>query len=191
MAAGFSSRASRNKLTLDFAGKPVIERSILSIYDFCSRVIVVGGHRIEDIRPPVAKYPKVELIFNPEFEKGMFSSVKKGLSEVTEERFFITLGDLPMISKDTCRRMLEIDEDIVAPVFNGKRGHPVLMKSHFIDKILSDNTLEALRDFVNPRPYYRLHVEDEGILLDIDDMDDYFKALDKIHAKGMSRLSHI
>ena len=140
----------------------------------------MGGHRIEDIKPLIAKYPKAELILNSEFAKGMFSSVKKGLSRVTKERFFITLGDLPMINKNTCRKMLEIDEDIVAPVFNGKRGHPVLMKSHFINEILSDNILRALKDFVNPRPYYRLHVEDEGILLDVDDMDDYFRVLDKM-----------
>ncbi len=188
LAAGFSSRAGRNKLALDFGGKPIIERCILSMYDACTRIIVVGGHRIEDIRPLVTKYPKVELIFNPDFEDGMFSSVKKGLSKVTKERFFITPGDYPMISKNTCEKMLEIDEDIVLPVFNGKRGHPVLMKSHFINEILSDNTLEAMRDFIKTKPSYRLHVEDEGVLLDVDDMDDYFKVLDKMQSKKLIRI---
>ncbi|HZK37274.1 MAG TPA: nucleotidyltransferase family protein [Clostridia bacterium] len=177
LAAGFSSRAGRNKLLLDIGGKPIIERCILSMYDSCAKIIVVGGCRIEDIRPLVTKYPKVELIFNPDFEEGMFSSVKKGLSKVTKERFFITLGDCPMISKNTYSEMLKIDENIIVPVFNGKRGHPVLMKSHFISEILSDNTLEAMRDFIKSRPFYRLHVEDEGILLDVDDMDDYFRLL--------------
>jgi molybdenum cofactor cytidylyltransferase len=183
LAAGFSSRAGRNKLLLNVGGKSIIERCILSIYDVCTKIIVVGGHRIEDINPLVTGYPKVELIFNPDFESGMFSSVKKGLSRVTKERFFITLGDYPVISKNTCKKLLEIDEDIVVPVFNGRRGHPVLMKSHFINEILSDNTLEAMRDFIKSKPHYRLHVEDEGILLDVDDMNDYFKLLDRIQRK--------
>lgn len=179
LAAGFSSRAGRNKLLLDVGGKPIIERCISSMYDACTRIIMIGGHRIEDIRPLVTKYPKVELIFNSDFENGMFSSVKKGLSKVTGERFFITPGDYPTVKKSTYRKMLEIDEDIVRPVFNGRNGHPVLMKSHFIDEILSDNTLESMRDFIKSKPYYDLHVDDEGILLDVDDMDDYFKVLDK------------
>lgn len=179
LAAGFSSRAGRNKLLLDVGGKPIIERCISSMYDVCTKVIVVGGHRIEDIRPLVTKYPKVELIFNPDFEDGMFSSVKKGLSKVTKERFFITPGDYPMVSKNTYRIMLEIDGDIVIPVFNSKGGHPLLMKSHFISEILSDNTPGTMRDFIKSKPSCRLNVEDEGILLDIDDMDDYFKLLDK------------
>lgn len=188
LAAGFSSRAGRNKLLLDVGGKPIIERCISSMYDVCTKVIVVGGHRIEDIRPLVTKYSKVELVFNPDFECGMFSSVKKGLSRVAAERFFITPGDYPIVSKDTCREILETDEVIVVPVFNGKRGHPVLMKSHLIDEILTDNTLEAMRDFIKSKPYYRLHVEDEGVLLDVDDMDDYFKLLDRIQLKESVRI---
>ena len=186
LAAGFSSRAGRNKLLLNVGGKSIIERCILSMYDVCTKIIVVGGHRIEDICPLVTGYSKVELIFNSDFGNGMFSSAKKGLSEVTGERFFITPGDYPMISKNTCRNMLEIDEDIVRPVFNGRSGHPVLMRSCLIDEILSDNTLKSMRDFIKSKPYYDLHVEDEGILLDVDDMNDYFKILDKIQCKELA-----
>lgn len=179
LAAGFSSRAGRNKLLLDIGGRSIIESCILSMYDACSKIIVIGGHRIEDIEPLVTRYSKVELIFNPDYENGMFSSVKKGLSNVSKEQFFITPGDYPVVNKNTYKQMLELDENIVIPVFNGKNGHPLLMKSSFINEILSDNTLESLRDFIKSLPSYRLQVKDRGILLDVDSMDDYFNLLNK------------
>lgn len=187
LAAGFSSRVGRNKLLLNIGGKTIIEKCILSMYDTCTRIFVVGGHRIEDIRPLVAKYPKVELVFNPDFKDGMFSSVKKGLSMVTEEWFFIIPGDYPMINGKTYKEMLEVGKDIIIPVFNDKNGHPLLMKGSLINEILSDNTLESLRDFIKSKLPYKLHVEDEGILLDIDNMDDYFGLLNKkgIHSEKL------
>lgn len=175
LAAGFSSRVGRNKMLLDIGGRTILERCILSMYGCCNRITVVGGHRIEDIRPLVAKYSKAELVFNPNYKDGMFTSVKEGLSKVTKEWCFITPGDYPRVSGTTYKKMLKVNQDVVVPVFNGKNGHPLLMRSSLINEILSDNTLESLRDFIKSKTIYHLPVEDEGILLDVDNMEDYFR----------------
>ena len=56
LAAGLSRRAGTYKMTLRINGKPLLERCIENMYDICSKIIVVGGYKIEDIRSIVDKY---------------------------------------------------------------------------------------------------------------------------------------
>lgn len=173
LAAGLSSRAGTNKLILDIGGKTVIEQCILGMYDVCSRIIVIGGSRIEDIKNILDKYPKVELIYNPDYPDGMFSSVRKGLINIREEKFFLIPGDYPVVEKETYKKMVNIDEDIVIPVYNGKRGHPLLMKSYLIKELLEDESCKTLRDFIGRQDISFIDVDDPGILMDIDTMENY------------------
>ncbi len=173
LAAGLSSRAGTNKLIFDVYGKTVIEQCILGMYALCSRIIVVGGHRIEDIKNILCEYPKVELIYNIDYLDGMFSSVKKGIANIKEEKFFLIPGDYPLIDEKTYKDMLNIDEDIVIPVYNGKRGHPLLMKSCLIKELLENNSYKTLRDFISIKKGCFVNVGDPGVLIDIDTMEDY------------------
>lgn len=184
LGAGLSRRMGTNKLALDLYGKTIIERCIDGMYELCSKIIVIGGHRQEEIKKILDKYPKVELIHNPDYGKGMFSSVKKGISYVKAERFFLTPGDYPVISKKTYQDMLQIDEDIVVPLYNGKRGHPLLMKSHLIEEVLTDTYYKTLRDFINMQGFTSIELKDPGILMDIDTIEDYKKTL--LYFKGKS-----
>lgn len=183
LAAGLSSRAGTNKLTLDVYGKTVIEQCILGMYDICSRIIVVGGHRIEDIKHILYNYPKVKLIYNEDYLSGMFSSIKKGMENIRESRFFLIPGDYPLISIKTYKDMIAIDKDIVIPVYNGKRGHPLLMKSYLIDEILKNSFYKTLRDFIAVKESTFINIDDPGILIDIDTMEDYNR-INQLHMVG-------
>ncbi|HLR34814.1 MAG TPA: nucleotidyltransferase family protein [Tissierellales bacterium] len=182
LAAGLSSRVGTNKLVLNIDGVTVIEKCILGMYDICSRIIVVGGHRVEDIKNILDKYPKVDLIYNSNYKNGMFSSVKKGLANVREERFFLIPGDYPLVSKETYEEMLKLDEDIIIPIYHGKRGHPLLVKSYLIKKLFTDDSCKTLRDFINKRGFTPVNVKDSGILKDIDTMDDYISIAQDLKA---------
>lgn len=177
LAAGQSSRAGTNKLLLKIQNLTIIERAILSMYDHCSRIIVVGGHRISDIYWIKNLYPKVDLIYNQDHLSGMFSSVKKGLKALEGDRFFLIPGDYPMINKSTYEEILRIHSDIVVPRYKGKRGHPVLIKSNLRDEILNDKSLVSLRDYIRKKGSTTIEVADPNILLDIDTLEDYRKIL--------------
>ena len=164
LAAGLSTRAGTNKLILDIGGKTVIERCIYGMYDLCSKIIVVGGNRIEEIEDILKKYPKVELIYNSDYLDGMFSSVKKGLVNIKEEKFFLIPGDYPVINKAIYKQMLKLDEDIVIPMYKGKKGHPLLMKSYLIEELIKSKQYNTLRDFVNIKGFKSINVEEPGIL---------------------------
>ena len=174
LSAGLSSRTGAYKMTLDIVGKTILERCIDAMYEVCSRLIIVGGYNVSAILPVVSGYSRVELVLNERFRDGMFSSVRKGLEHVRTGRFFLTPGDYPLISREVYESMLNIDADIVIPSYKGENGHPVLMKSSHIGELLFAPGYRSLKDFIDSKGFKRIEVQDEGILADVDTMQDYF-----------------
>lgn len=162
-------------MTLSIGGKTLIENCIEGMYNVCSRIIVVGGYKFENILPIIDKYPKTELVLNENYRDGMYSSVKKGLEYIKGERFFLTPGDYPAIHADVYKTMLDREGEIVIPIYKGEKGHPVLMKSHLAKEICQNSTYLSLREFIGAKGFETVEVKDKGILMDVDTMEDYLK----------------
>lgn len=174
LAAGYSSRVGDFKPALDLYGKSILQRCIESMSELCETIIVVGGHQHEIICDLVKDIPKVKAVKNEHFELGMFSSVRRGIKEVTSERFFIIPGDQPVVKTDTFKLLLESKGDIVIPRYKGKKGHPVLFDSKLADEILSWDNTEILRNYIHSKEQVIIvDVEDPGIGLDVDTAEDY------------------
>ncbi len=177
LAAGFSSRAGTFKMELDFGGKGILERCIEGFYDICTQIYVVGGYQYEKVQRITQRYSKVQMVYNSQYIKGMFSSVKEGVRQVKAERFFFTPGDYPLINQAVCMKMLEESGEIIIPAFNGKKGHPVLMSGKLAKEIFQEAEDSNLKNFINRRGFTLVEVNDKGILMDVDTMDDYYKLL--------------
>jgi len=189
LAAGFSSRAGSHKMLLELNKTTIIERCIKGMYNICSEIIVVGGYRVEDITRILDKYDRVKVVFNRDFHEGMFSSVKVGLNYVKEERFFLTPGDYPLINSLVYDNMIQHNDDITVPVYKGITGHPVLIRSRLIPQILNQSGHNNLREFINIKGFTAVNIEEPGILIDIDTMEDYYFAAKMIDSKK-SRLAN-
>lgn len=176
LAAGFSSRAGSHKMLLELNKTTIIERCIQGMYNVCSQIIVVGGYRIEDITRILDKYDRVKVVFNRDFHESMFSSVKVGLNYVKEKRFFLTPGDYPLITSLVYDSILQHNDDITVPVYKGIAGHPVLIRSCLIPQILNQTGHNNLREFINTRGFTAVNVEEPGILIDVDTMEDFYLA---------------
>ncbi len=137
LAGGLSSRCNTNKLLFEFNRTTIIESVIRSFYGICNRIIVVSGHFHNEISPVLKQYDKVDVIYNKNYQDGMFSSVKTGVSAVTTDRLFITPGDYPLVKESTIKSLLNADSDFVYPTYNGIKGHPILLKNTIIPIILS------------------------------------------------------
>lgn len=174
LAAGLSSRTVCHKMVLPLGGRTVIENCIEGMYDTCSNIIVVEGYKPENMAPILHNYSKVQLAINHDYMNGMFSSVKEGLRHITAERFFLTPGDCPVIPASIYKRMLMVDGDIVIPAYKGEKGHPVLLSSFLIGGIL-EYIGESLGKYIESKGYTVLDVNEPGILMDIDTMEDYEK----------------
>lgn len=182
LAAGFSKRANTFKMTLEFKGKTILENVIDNMSLYVDRIIIVGGYRIDKIEKIAKKYEKVELIFNDKYEEGMFYSVKKGISKVSGDKFFLTPGDYPLIKSFVYKKLLECNGDIVIPVYKEKRGHPILINSRLVDNIYNPKYTN-LREFIKDNNVQYIDVDCIGIIKDVDTMEDYKELLD-LNDKG-------
>lgn len=172
-AAGKSQRTGEfNKLELDLGGKSVLARSVESMLECCARVYVVLGHYRESLARILSPYCDVEIVVNPLYERGMYTSVKAGLAHVKAPRFFFMPGDCPCINPSVFKQMLQIDAPIIVPRFNERPGHPVLMHSTLIPQIMQGDE-QSLERFISLQGCIFTEVDSPGILMDIDTIEDY------------------
>ena len=186
LAAGFSSRMGKFKMEMSLNGKTLIERSVESLDKVCSKIIVVAGYKIERIKEILKSYEKVEVVFNKEFEKGMFSSVKIGISQIKAEKFFLLPGDIPFVNEDVFKKLLSKKGDIIIPVFQGRKGHPVLINSSLINEILNEPEDSNLKLFIDTKGFSTVEVQDESILIDIDTEEDYLNYSSSVNSENLS-----
>ncbi len=177
LAAGYSSRFGDYKLIMPVGCDSVVISSIKRMRAFCDKIIVVGGYKIDTLREHLKSVNDIEIVFNENYDKSMFTSVKKGVSMVDGDFFFLSPADLPFISENTYKIMIsevsKMDVDILIPAYNNRRGHPVLINSKFKSEILSYPNDYNLRDFINSKKPIILSVDDQGILHDIDTKEEY------------------
>lgn len=174
LAAGLSSRMGDNKLVKTIDHVPMIERVIINLIPFCERIIVVVGHRREDLIARLKTYSKVEIVINDDYQLGMFSSVKAGCKAVRGDRFFLMPADMPFVKRETFEALQRTEGDIVIPSVNWKAGHPILVKRRVVSGIW-DSRAEHLRAYLAGVEKTYVSVEDQGVLIDIDTPEDYEK----------------
>jgi molybdenum cofactor cytidylyltransferase len=122
----------RWKPVLRFGGATIIETVVAAALGACSRVLLVTGYRGAELAALFSGQPRVVVVENPDWEQGMFSSVRRGIAEAVTPRFFVTLGDMPWITTAVYDALLRHDAaheaDAVFAAHGGRRGHPVLFR---------------------------------------------------------------
>lgn len=174
LAGGYSSRARSNKMVLKYKNMEIIKHAIIAMQDYCTKIIVVTGHYHDDILQVVSSFPKVKVVRNNNYRQGMFSSVKVGVKEVNDD-FFLTPGDYPLIQKSTYEKILEAKGIIRVPTFNNRRGHPLFISRELITSLLRESDDSNLKLFRNKYEITNVETNDQGILRDIDTVNDYLK----------------
>src|SRR5215471_12835857 len=104
LAAGDSARMGRDKALLPWQGKTFLAAAIEALAPYTELVIVVAGKNAESLKPIIYAAGGVYLVENPWPEKGQFSSLQIGLSEVLNrgrDAAIITLVDRPPARPET------------------------------------------------------------------------------------------
>ena len=174
LAAGFSRRAGVWKMALPIKGRTVIERAIMGMYPVVERIIVVGGYNFKNLLKIIEKYEKALPVYNENFPLGMFTSIQKGVEKVSGDRFFILPGDIPLVRPSTYKYMLEQKGDIIVPVYEGRKGHPVLLSYAMKELLLDEERDSNLKAFINRMGFKEVIVDDPFIRMDIDTLEDYW-----------------
>ena len=151
LAAGYSTRMGAGKMALAINNTTVLGSVIETLLDICGKIVVVGGHDIGSVREITDKYKNVKLVENSDYALGMFSSVKRGVKEMNGD-FFLIPGDYPAVRESTYRNLMEGSGDFNVPVYNGRKGHPVLLRGSLIPALLDEpieSNLKVFRDKCN------------------------------------------
>lgn len=181
LAAGESKRMGSPKMLLDFGGKTMIERVIQNVINSeISDVIVVLGAEREKLTKIVERMP-VSHCFNENYREGMLSSVKCGFRNVPADTDAVLVfqGDQPFISpvviNSVIEKYLSSEFGLVMPVFDGKRGHPLLIDRKYFSEIELLDSSEGLRSLArkNSNDVLEVYTNQTGILRDFDTYDEY------------------
>jgi molybdenum cofactor cytidylyltransferase len=182
LAAGKSERMGQNKQLLRLNGKTLLEGILDALSDagINEQILVLGNDMVEVIDAIRPKLGKIKIALNVAPERGMASSVQTGIIVLSNvDAVFIAVGDQPIFNSGLLKRMvetLEINSEtlIVSPIYNGKKGHPLLFRKSLLGELLGLRNNQTIRDVVHAHADKLVTVEaPEWSTIDIDMPEDY------------------
>ncbi len=178
LAAGRSRRmGTRNKLLAVVDGVPMVARVVdAALASVDAGVYVVTGHEHEQVAGVLAGR-KVRLVHNPDYAEGLSTSLRAGLAALGEDvdAVLVCLGDMPRVSPAHMHKLIAAFDPnqgraICVPMWQGRRGHPVLWARQFFAE------MRAIKGDVGARHLLgeyadltcEVPVADDGVLVDVD-----------------------
>jgi molybdenum cofactor cytidylyltransferase len=156
VAAGNSSRCSGYKPLYRWRDKYLITHIIEKSAEFCEQVIVITGHNAELLESSVtASCPfdvlsKVTFVHNRNYRQGMFSSLQAGCAALSGTSWafyqFTDQPALPLAFFGEFMAQISDGVDWIQPVFDGKKGHPLLLSPKMQRLIIKARHHETLKE---------------------------------------------
>jgi len=181
LAAGLARRMGRQKLLLQLQGKPVVRWSVEHIVSHVEDVVVVTGPEDTAIRQALENL-SVRFAVNPRPQDGQGTSIAAGIAALKPwtTAALIALGDQPRMPAAVVPALLDAfrrsGKAIVAPVYQGIQGTPVLFSSEVFGE------LRALTGDAGARAVVKVNPErveavafDLAMPPDVDTPEDYAK----------------
>jgi molybdenum cofactor cytidylyltransferase len=183
LAAGMSKRMGQSKVLLPWSGRKTIIEHILDqlVLARIQHITVVTGHRSGDLRERVG-HLATSVVYNPHYASGeMLSSLKAGLSAMPSHisAALVVLGDQPRLQPRVVMQVLTAYAEgagtIVAPSYQMRRGHPILIDRRYWPEILDLPDDGAPRDVIDRHKdsIAYVNVDTDSVLRDIDTPQDY------------------
>lgn len=142
LAAGKANHRDMPLQLLPVDGVPMIIKVTQAFLNAdIDEVIVVLGYYAALIKSMLAG-ENVKVVINPHYEGPLSKSLKYGLKTVAADTsaVVLALGNQPFISPDLINELIAVYKkegaNIVAPIYRGKRGHPVICHSSLIPELL-------------------------------------------------------
>lgn len=183
LAAGSSSRLGRPKQLLDYKGKPLLQHTIdISAQLACEAGVLVLGANGKQIEEKVD--PKgLDLITNENWEEGIASSIRGGLSHLLEKKpdlknVLFLLSDQPYLSVEIIDKLLAAhkkNETITACKYQDQVGVPVIFNHTFFIDLTQLKGDEGAKKIVMKNIDVISTIPFEGGEVDVDTEEDYVR----------------
>ena len=118
---------------------------------------------------------------------GMGDSIAAGVRACSNAPGWLILpGDLPLVRATTLLQVADrLSHDaLVAPVFEGARGHPVGFSRAFSERLMALSGPQGAGALLAGAPLALLDVDDPGVMTDIDTLEDLARAEGVLKARG-------
>ncbi|MBN3858619.1 nucleotidyltransferase family protein [Paraburkholderia sp. Ac-20340] len=176
LAAGTGSRFDpeglRNKLLAP------LPNGLAVAHEAAHRLLMVVPRVIAVVRPGAETLAHTlneagcDVVFAAASVRGMGASLAAAIESDTEgESWIVALADMPRIAVSTIEavaRELDAGKPLVAPFYDGQRGHPVGFGYGHREALLALDGDAGARALLTSQTLTRIGVDDPGILRDID-----------------------
>jgi molybdenum cofactor cytidylyltransferase len=185
ISAGLSQRMGKFKPLLNFNGKTFLRNIAEKLSEVCNKIVIVSGHNAKLIEEHINDWEenlqkKIQLVYNANYERGMFTSLKLGVEHCRTNWLLYHFVDQPNLSKNFYTEFVEkisAEYDWIQPVFNNRKGHPILFNKNvvgFVGKLERTSSLKYISSSAEiKKKYWECNYPE--INLDIDTIDDYNK----------------
>lgn len=184
LSGGASRRMGSPKALLPFQGRPFLEHllDLTKHPKIGVRRVVLGAHA-----EPIAKAIHLnadEIVINEQWELGQLSSIQSALRSLPEgtEGMLLCPIDHPLISATLVNGLIEqfyeTRAPVVLPVFEGRRGHPVIFSATVYGELETAPAQFGARNVVwtHRREVSELVTDEEGCVLNLNDPGGFEKA---------------
>jgi molybdenum cofactor cytidylyltransferase len=185
LSGGASRRMGSPKALLSYQGRPFLEHllDVARHPKIGLRRVVLGANA-----EPIAKEVNLaldEIVINEQWEKGQLSSIHAALRSLPAQTdgIILLLIDHPLISSVLVGELIDSfynsGKSIVLPVYEGRRGHPVIFSSALYQELMNAPLATGARSVVwaHAGDVQIVQTNEEGCVLNLNDPDTLRKAL--------------
>jgi molybdenum cofactor cytidylyltransferase len=198
LAAGTSSRMGRPKQLLDWGGVPLVrhvaEQALAAPVD---EVLVVTGAAQSEVEAALAGLP-LRCVYCADFAAGQSASLRAGIAALPPktDAALVLLVDQPFVTAAILAQVItavrSASAPIVAPVYQGRRGHPVCFTRPVFAELAAIRGDQGARAVLaaDPGRVAAVAFDDPRPLMDIDTIAEY-EAMKRQKAEDRSQRSDI
>ena len=177
LSGGASSRMGSPKALLPYQGRPFLEHLLeITIHPEIGVRRVVLGADAESIAKAIPLKAN-EMIINSQWEKGQLSSIQAAVRKLPAgtDGMLLCLIDHPLISSalvgELIAQFYKSKKPIVLPVYEGRRGHPVIFSAAVYDELLNAPLDQGARAVVwaHKGQVHEVGTVEEGCVLNLND----------------------
>lgn len=178
LAGGQSRRMGPvNKLLEPIDAVPLVRRTVeTALASQAEQVVVVTGHEEEAVKEALSGLDVI-FVHNPDYAEGLSTSLRSGLGAIPQAAVgaVVCLADMPAIQPSHIDALInqfdpEESRAIGVPVYQGKRGNPVLWARRFFDTMTDVSGDVGARHLIGDYAdlVYEVDFGDTAVLTDLD-----------------------
>jgi molybdenum cofactor cytidylyltransferase len=183
LSGGASRRMGSPKALLPYQGRPFLEHLLdITMHPSISVRRVVLGPDAEAISAQVALQNN-EIVINEDWERGQLSSIQMAIRSLPAgtDGLLLCPVDHPLISASLVADLIDSFEKsnapVVVPLYEGRRGHPVIFAARLYEELLNAPYDTGARAVVwaHRNEICEVSTTEEGCVLNLNDPEAFGK----------------